>query len=136
MDNTNSKIGTDAPPSSTPNWTINISDVRTVKVSNISLATSEKDIKEFFSFSGDIQYVEMQRETETSQLAYVTFKESQGADTAMLLTVCQLIFYISLDHPNLVKLVRYCIEDDQHLLVYEFMTRGSLENHLFRSYLL
>ncbi|CAL5321225.1 unnamed protein product [Camellia sinensis] len=61
--------------------------VGTVKVSNISLATSEKDIKEFFSFSGDIQYVEMQRETETSQLAYVTFKESQGADTAMLLTV-------------------------------------------------
>ncbi|CAL5324111.1 unnamed protein product [Camellia sinensis] len=76
MDHTNSKIGTDAPPSSTPNWTINISDVRTVKVSNISLATSAKDIKEFFSFSGDIQYVEMQRETETSQLAYVTFKES------------------------------------------------------------
>ncbi|KAI8013316.1 Binding partner of ACD11 1 [Camellia lanceoleosa] len=86
MDHTNSKIGTDAPPSSTPNWTINISDVRTVKVSNISLATSEKDIEEFFSFSSDIQYVEMQRETETSQFAYVTFKESQGADTAMLLT--------------------------------------------------
>ncbi|GMP59418.1 hypothetical protein CsSME_00022700 [Camellia sinensis var. sinensis] len=86
MDHTNSKIGTDAPPSSTPNWTINVSDARTVKVSNISLATSEKDIKEFFSFSGDIQYVEMQRETETYQLAYVTFKESQGADTAMLLT--------------------------------------------------
>ncbi|GMP93777.1 hypothetical protein CsSME_00043481 [Camellia sinensis var. sinensis] len=61
MVHTNSKIGTDAPPSSTPNWTINISDVRIVKVSNISLATSEKDIKEFFSFSGDIQYVEMQR---------------------------------------------------------------------------
>ncbi|CAL5396812.1 unnamed protein product [Camellia sinensis] len=60
MDHTNSKIGTDAPPSSTPNWTINISDVRTVKASNISLATSEKDIKEFFSFFGDIQYVEMQ----------------------------------------------------------------------------
>ncbi|KAI7984055.1 hypothetical protein LOK49_LG15G01079 [Camellia lanceoleosa] len=58
MDHTNSKIGTDAPPSSTPNWTIN---VRTVKVSNISLAISKKDIKEFFSFSGDIQYVEMQR---------------------------------------------------------------------------
>ncbi|GMP59407.1 hypothetical protein CsSME_00022693 [Camellia sinensis var. sinensis] len=86
MDHTNSKIGTDAPASSTPNWTINISDVRTVKASNISLATSEKDIKEFFSFFGDIQYVEMQRETETSHLAYVTFKESQGADTAMLLT--------------------------------------------------
>ncbi|KAF2318086.1 hypothetical protein GH714_041427 [Hevea brasiliensis] len=37
-----------------------------------------------------------------------------------------------LHHPNLVKLIGYCIEDDQRLLVYEFMTRGSLENHLFR----
>lgn len=39
-------------------------------------------------------------------------------------------------HPNLVKLIGYCIEDDQRLLVYEFMPRGSLENHLFRSKLL
>ena len=36
-------------------------------------------------------------------------------------------------HPNLVKLVGFCIEDDQRLLVYECMPRGSLENHLFRS---
>ncbi|KAH9701266.1 putative serine/threonine-protein kinase PBL9 [Citrus sinensis] len=35
-------------------------------------------------------------------------------------------------HPNLVKLVGYCLEDDHRLLVYEFMPRGSLENHLFR----
>lgn len=35
-------------------------------------------------------------------------------------------------HPNLVKLIGYVIEDDQRLLVYEFMPRGSLENHLFR----
>ncbi|KAL3644553.1 Serine/threonine-protein kinase pbl34 [Castilleja foliolosa] len=35
-------------------------------------------------------------------------------------------------HQNLVKLVGYCIEDDQRLLVYEFLPRGSLENHLFR----
>ncbi|XP_057961522.1 serine/threonine-protein kinase PBL34-like [Malania oleifera] len=35
-------------------------------------------------------------------------------------------------HPNLVKLFGYCIEDDQRLLVYEFMPRGSLESHLFR----
>ncbi|KAJ3676431.1 hypothetical protein LUZ60_003843 [Juncus effusus] len=37
-----------------------------------------------------------------------------------------------LSHPNLVKLIGYCLEDEQRLLVYEFMTRGSLENHLFR----
>ncbi|XP_061375875.1 serine/threonine-protein kinase PBL34-like isoform X1 [Gastrolobium bilobum] len=35
-------------------------------------------------------------------------------------------------HQNLVKLVGFCIEDHQRLLVYEFMPRGSLENHLFR----
>ncbi|XP_006287879.2 probable serine/threonine-protein kinase PBL11 [Capsella rubella] len=37
-----------------------------------------------------------------------------------------------LDHPNLVKLVGYCLEEEHRLLVYEFMPRGSLENHLFR----
>ncbi|KAK1417058.1 hypothetical protein QVD17_26180 [Tagetes erecta] len=36
-----------------------------------------------------------------------------------------------LQHPNLVKLVGYCCEDDQRLLVYEFMAGGSLENHIF-----
>ncbi|KAK4480954.1 hypothetical protein RD792_011815 [Penstemon davidsonii] len=37
-----------------------------------------------------------------------------------------------LRHPNLVKLIGYCLEDDQRLLVYEFMPKGSMENHLFR----
>ncbi|ESQ40146.1 hypothetical protein EUTSA_v10013737mg [Eutrema salsugineum] len=37
-----------------------------------------------------------------------------------------------LDHPNLVKLIGYCLEEEHRLLVYEFMPRGSLENHLFR----
>ncbi|XP_077231006.1 putative serine/threonine-protein kinase PIX13 [Tasmannia lanceolata] len=37
-----------------------------------------------------------------------------------------------LSHPNLVKLLGYCWEDRELLLVYEFMPRGSLENHLFR----
>ncbi|XP_059282686.1 probable serine/threonine-protein kinase PIX13 [Lycium ferocissimum] len=37
-----------------------------------------------------------------------------------------------LSHPNLVKLLGYCTEDKELLLVYEFMPKGSLENHLFR----
>ncbi|ESW04059.1 hypothetical protein PHAVU_011G064000 [Phaseolus vulgaris] len=36
-----------------------------------------------------------------------------------------------LSHPHLVKLIGYCFEDRDRLLVYEFMPRGSLENHLF-----
>ncbi|XP_019446459.1 PREDICTED: probable serine/threonine-protein kinase PBL8 isoform X1 [Lupinus angustifolius] len=35
-------------------------------------------------------------------------------------------------HPNLVKLIGYCCEDDHRLLVYEYMANGSLEKHLFR----
>ncbi|CAI0382131.1 unnamed protein product [Linum tenue] len=35
-------------------------------------------------------------------------------------------------HPNLVKLLGYCWEENQFLLVYEYMQKGSLESHLFR----
>lgn len=37
-----------------------------------------------------------------------------------------------LRHSNLVKLIGYCLEDDHRLLAYEFMPKGSMENHLFR----
>lgn len=37
-----------------------------------------------------------------------------------------------LHHPNLVKLIGYCLDGENRLLVYEFMPKGSLENHLFR----
>ncbi|XP_016513755.1 binding partner of ACD11 1 isoform X1 [Nicotiana tabacum] len=67
--------------------------VKTVKVSNVSLGASEWDIKEFFSFSGDIEYVEMQSDIERSQTAYVTFKDSQGADTAVLLSGSKFLIW-------------------------------------------
>lgn len=44
----------------------------------------------------------------------------------------EITYLGQLQHPNLVKLIGYCLEDEHHLLVYEFMPRGSLENHLFR----
>ncbi|XVF50150.1 hypothetical protein PTKIN_Ptkin04bG0072900 [Pterospermum kingtungense] len=37
-----------------------------------------------------------------------------------------------LHHPNLVKLIGYCLEEENRLLVYEYLSKGSLENHLFR----
>ncbi|KAL6594361.1 hypothetical protein ACP70R_048554 [Stipagrostis hirtigluma subsp. patula] len=64
--------------------------VRTVKVTNVSLSATVQDIKEFFSFSGEIEHVEMQSGDEWSQVAYVTFKEAQGAETALLLSLLYL----------------------------------------------
>ncbi|CAL9754499.1 unnamed protein product [Musa acuminata subsp. burmannicoides] len=86
MEQCNLRAGADPQPMNASNWTIDVSDVTTVKINNVSSAASVKDIEEFFSFSGHIKYIEMQRESEMSQLAYVTFKDSQGADTALLLS--------------------------------------------------
>ncbi|KAK0605875.1 hypothetical protein LWI29_031691 [Acer saccharum] len=36
-------------------------------------------------------------------------------------------------HPNLIELLGYCWEDEKLVLVYEFMHKGSLDNHLFQS---
>ncbi|KAL3834938.1 hypothetical protein ACJIZ3_009674 [Penstemon smallii] len=74
--------------------------ITTVKVSNLSLGASERDIQEFFSFSGDIQYVETRSDTERSQIAFVTFKDVQGAETAVLLsgaTIVDMTVNITLD---------------------------------------
>ncbi|KAL8208349.1 hypothetical protein R6Q57_007761, partial [Mikania cordata] len=46
--------------------------------------------------------------------------------------LAEVIFLGQLKHPNLVKLIGYCCEEEDRLLVYEFMARGSLENHLFK----
>ncbi|KAL6593698.1 hypothetical protein ACP70R_048599 [Stipagrostis hirtigluma subsp. patula] len=46
----------------------------------------------------------------------------------------EVIFLGQLRHPNLVKLVGYCAEEEHRLLVYEYMPKGSLENHLFKKF--
>lgn len=68
--------------------------IKTVKVSNVSLGATERGIKEFFSFSGDIEYVEMKSDNERTQIAYVTFKDMQGAETAVLLSVKSLYYLV------------------------------------------
>ncbi|KAJ9549595.1 hypothetical protein OSB04_022138 [Centaurea solstitialis] len=65
--------------------------VKTVKVSNLSLGASERDVREFFSFSGDIVYVETQGHDERTQVAFVTFTDSQGAETAVLLSGATIV---------------------------------------------
>ncbi|KAE8678930.1 putative serine/threonine-protein kinase RLCKVII [Hibiscus syriacus] len=45
--------------------------------------------------------------------------------------VVEVLTLSMVEHPNLVKLVGFCAEGDQRLLVYEYMPLGSLENHLY-----
>ncbi|XP_010041546.3 probable serine/threonine-protein kinase PIX13 [Eucalyptus grandis] len=46
--------------------------------------------------------------------------------------VTEIKFLGRLSHPNLAKLLGFCQEDGNLALVYEFMPKGSLNNHLFR----
>ncbi|KAL2239494.1 UNVERIFIED_CONTAM: Serine/threonine-protein kinase PBL27 [Sesamum indicum] len=45
--------------------------------------------------------------------------------------VVEVLTLSMVNHPNLVKLIGYCAEGDQRLLVYEYMPLGSLEDHLY-----
>ncbi|KAH0919368.1 hypothetical protein HID58_027028 [Brassica napus] len=48
--------------------------------------------------------------------------------------LAEVVILGQLKHPNLVNLIGYCCEDDHRLLVYEYMERGNLEDHLFQKY--
>lgn len=50
--------------------------------------------------------------------------------------LAEVIFLGQLSHPNLVKLIGYCCEDEHRMLIYEYMARGSVENNLFSRVLL
>ncbi|CAM0951540.1 unnamed protein product [Alopecurus aequalis] len=47
--------------------------------------------------------------------------------------LAEVFFLGQLTHKNLVKLIGYCYENKHRMLVYEFMSAGSLEKHLFKS---
>uniref|UniRef100_A0A0D3GDX0 non-specific serine/threonine protein kinase n=1 Tax=Oryza barthii TaxID=65489 RepID=A0A0D3GDX0_9ORYZ len=49
--------------------------------------------------------------------------------------LAEVVYLGMLSHPHLVKLVGFCNQDDHRMLVYEYMPRGSLENHLFKNLL-
>lgn len=59
-------------------------------------------------------------------------KSNPDSDQGLREWQSEVKFLGKFSHPNLVRLLGYCWEDNQYLLVYEYMQRGSLENHLFR----
>eukprot|EP00899_Mesostigma_viride_P007702 jgi/Mesvir1/16933/Mv15792-RA.1 len=58
----------------------------TVIVTNVSPNATERNLTDFFSFSGEIESIELKTEADGTQTARVTFKNSKSLDTALLLT--------------------------------------------------
>ncbi|KAJ7943510.1 Protein kinase [Quillaja saponaria] len=44
----------------------------------------------------------------------------------------ELIYLSKLSHPNIVKLIGYCCEGENRILVYEYVSRGCLETQLLK----
>ncbi|XP_020082080.1 binding partner of ACD11 1-like isoform X1 [Ananas comosus] len=67
-------------------------ELRTVRVGNISDLAGEREIREFFSFSGDIEYVEIQSgDVGNGRTAYVTFRDPKALEIALLLSGATIV---------------------------------------------
>ncbi|PKI32942.1 hypothetical protein CRG98_046669 [Punica granatum] len=63
------------------------SETRTVQVRQLSDLATEREIHEFFSFSGEIEHVEILSEAGELRTAFVTFKDPKALEIALLLSV-------------------------------------------------
>ncbi|KAM0866198.1 hypothetical protein ACQ4PT_042784 [Festuca glaucescens] len=66
--------------------------VRTVRVRNISDLAGEREVREFFSFSGEIEHVDIRLDgAPTGRTAYVTFKDPKALEIALLLSGATIV---------------------------------------------
>ncbi|CAL9113953.1 unnamed protein product [Musa textilis] len=63
----------------------------TVEVTNLSPNATERDLYDFFSFSGAIEHIEIIRSGEHASTAYVTFRDPHALETAVLLSGATII---------------------------------------------
>ncbi|KAK9061945.1 hypothetical protein SSX86_019129 [Deinandra increscens subsp. villosa] len=64
-------------------------------------------------------------------IAVAVKKISQGSKQGKKEYITEVKIISSLRHRNLVRLIGWCHDETQFLLVYEFMPNGSLDSHLF-----
>nr|ABR17311.1 unknown [Picea sitchensis] len=63
----------------------------TVQVMNLSPNATEQHVRDFFSHSGTIESVELERAGEEAQVAFVTFKEPYAVETAVLMSGATIV---------------------------------------------
>ncbi|OVA09048.1 RNA recognition motif domain [Macleaya cordata] len=63
----------------------------TVEVTSLSPNATEKDVYDFFAFSGAIEHVEIVRSGEDACTAYVTFQDAHALETAVLLSGATIV---------------------------------------------
>lgn len=66
-------------------------NIYVVEVSNLSPNATERDLYDFFSFSGVIEHIEIIRSGDYGCTGYVTFKEPHSLETAVLLSGATII---------------------------------------------
>ncbi|KAK7315558.1 hypothetical protein VNO77_34111 [Canavalia gladiata] len=71
--------------------TITTMQTRTVQVKQVSDLAGEREIHEFFSFSGEIEHIEIQNVSGKSKTAFVTFKDPKALEIALLLSGATLV---------------------------------------------
>ncbi|KAJ0793746.1 putative RNA recognition motif domain, nucleotide-binding alpha-beta plait domain superfamily [Helianthus annuus] len=64
---------------------------RTVQVDQLSDLATEREIHEFFSFSGDIDSIQICRESGRKKTAFVTFRDPKALEIALLLSGATLV---------------------------------------------
>ncbi|KAF4367452.1 hypothetical protein F8388_025870 [Cannabis sativa] len=64
---------------------------RTVQVKKVSDLATEREIHEFFSFSGEIEHIQIYREHGQSKTAFVTFKDPKALEIALLLSGATIV---------------------------------------------
>lgn len=66
-------------------------ETRTVQVGHVSDLAGEREIREFFSFSGEIEHVEIQSGIGIPKTAFVTFKSPKALEIALLLSGATIV---------------------------------------------
>ncbi|GFP94856.1 probable serine/threonine-protein kinase rlckvii [Phtheirospermum japonicum] len=116
------------PDTSPSNGEADVPEARTFKFDSLIAATQNFKSENFLG-AGGFGEVYKGRLPDTGEIVAVKQLDRSGCQGIREFMVEVLTLSMA-KHSNLVKLIGYCAEGDQRLLVYEYMPLGSLEEHL------